>query len=163
MPVETYTPLLPEILNKIHTAKSRKERIELLKKYESKPLKYILKAAFDEKIQFNVPVTETIPFAVDEAPEGHSFSTLYLEYRKIPLFCIGGTGEGLSKTRREQLFIQMLESVHPSEASLLIGMLNKELNIDGLTSGLILKAYPGLFIESKKTSKTTPGAEDEKE
>ena len=149
MPEQTYTPSIPEILEKIHTAKSRKERIELLKQYECAPLKYILKAAFDNRIQFNVPITKKIPYTPDEAPEGHSFSTLYMEYRKIPLFCVGGTGERLSKTRREHLFIEMLESVHASEAELLINMINKELEIDGLTPALVLKAYPGLFVDLK--------------
>ena len=46
--------------------------------------------------------------------------------------------------RREQLFIQLLESVHPCEVKVLIGMKDRKLPYKGVTRKLVAEAFPNL-------------------
>lgn len=64
--------------------------------------------------------------------------------RELYLFLEGGN-PGIKPFRREQLFINMLESIHPDDAKLLLDAKNKKINIKGITSSIILEAFPGLF------------------
>jgi hypothetical protein len=160
MPEQTYTMMISEILDHVHKAKNRNEKIKLLKFHESKPLKYILKAVFDDKIKFNIPRSwpkiGDINYTPDDAPDGHNPSSLYVECRKFPMFCVDGGGENLTQSRREFLFKIILESVNAAEAELLVKMLQKDLQIDGLTPGLVLKAFPGLFAWEDPRKKKDP-------
>ena len=52
----------------------------------------------------------------------------------------------MSKMKKEQLFIGMLESIHPKDAQLVVNMVNKE-KIEGLTKNVINEAFPGLISE----------------
>ena len=57
-------------------------------------------------------------------------------------------GQDLTKTRREQLFIQLLEGLHPTEASLLLSGVKKKLTqYKGLTKRVVQKAFPDLISE----------------
>ena len=50
----------------------------------------------------------------------------------------------MQKYRREQIFIGILEGVHPEDAKLVISMINKQ-NIKGLTRPVVEEAFPGLL------------------
>ena len=57
-------------------------------------------------------------------------------------------GKDLTKTRREQLFIQVLEGLHPTEADLLMACVKKKLTqYKGLTKRVVQKAFPDLIGE----------------
>ena len=52
---ETYTPLFSEVLDMVHKAKTKTQKVELLRKYKTDSLKMFLKAAFDPKIEWVFP------------------------------------------------------------------------------------------------------------
>ena len=54
-------------------------------------------------------------------------------------------GRDLTTLRREQLFIQLLEGLHPSEAEILLSIIKKRLEYKGLTSKLVNQAFPNLI------------------
>jgi predicted Mrr-cat superfamily restriction endonuclease len=57
----------------------------------------------------------------------------------------------VAKFTREKIFVDILESVHPTEAQLVLDMVFKrKQTADGLTPKLILEAFPGLFPLTKK-------------
>ena len=79
---------------------------------------------------------------------------MQLEAKKIGRFATfngnpTAQGKDLSKTRREQLFIQLLEGLHVSEAEILLSMVKKKLNYKGLTAKLSNKAFPNLIPEDR--------------
>jgi hypothetical protein len=51
----------------------------------------------------------------------------------------------ISSLKKEQMFIQVLESVTPEEADLLIQMKNKKLNVPGLTYKLVQDTFPDML------------------
>ena len=50
----------------------------------------------------------------------------------------------MQKYKREQIFIGMLEGVHPEDAKIIIAMINKQ-NIKGLSRPVVEEAFPGLL------------------
>jgi hypothetical protein len=50
--------------------------------------------------------------------------------------------------KRETLFVQLLESIHASEAKLLVRAKDKDMkNIPGVTKKLCQEAFPGLIAK----------------
>ena len=127
-----------EIFTKINNAKDKPKKIEVLKKYDTPYIRQILKAAFDPKIKWVLP-EGTPPYIANEAPIGTEHTLLKNEARRLYLFIEGGDSS-ISRTRKETLFIQMLEGLHKTEAEVLINVKDKRLN----------KAYKGLTAEMVK-------------
>jgi hypothetical protein len=135
------TPALFEVLEQASKVKNKDERAAFLKQYDSKPLRDLLKAALDPNVKWNLP-EGTPPFKRGE--EINSHNVLSYEMRKIYIFIEGYCPPNINKIRREQLFIQMLESVHPKDADLLIAAKDKKLPYKGITADVVNNAFPGL-------------------
>ena len=134
-------PLLHEILIKVNNAKDKPKKIEVLKQNDSLPLRQVLKGAFDPKIEWDLPPGNP-PYEVNEAPAGTEHTTLYTEAKKLWHF-VKGADEQLSKTKKEMMFIQMLEGLHKDDAELMIAVKEKELNkrYKGLTEAVVKEAF----------------------
>ena len=110
---------LPVIFKEIAKAKNKDQKKELILKYDCVALREILRHAFDPNIKFLLP--PGAPPIQKYQGDTDEPNPTYLHYhiRKLYLFVEGGR-EGLSDMKREVLFTQILEGVHPSEAELLI-------------------------------------------
>ena len=130
-----------EIFTKINNAKDKPKKIEVLKRYDTPYIRQLLKAAFDPKIKWILP-EGTPPYIANEAPEGTEHTLLRNETRKLYLFIEGGDNT-ISKTRKETLFIQMLEGLHKTEAEVLINVKDKKINkvYKGLTEQLVKETF----------------------
>ena len=160
------TLLISEVLKLVNDATSRQARIDLLKMHNSKSLRSILKGTFDPKIEFALPKTRP-PFRADDAPEGITPSSLFRETRKFNYLTKNNTA--VKQTKKEEIFITMLDSVHEGEAEILLQMIEKKSKINGLTPRLVLEAIPGLFEmppekpKKPKTRKAKIVTEDQEE
>ena len=134
-------PLLHEILIKVNNAKDRSKKIDVLRENDSVPLRQILKGAFDPKIKWDLP-EGTPPYKVNDAPAGTEHTTLHTESRRLWHF-VEGADQKLSKSKKEIMFIQMLEGLHADDAKLLIAVKKKELNkmYKGLTDAVVKDAF----------------------
>ena len=95
-----------------------------LEKYKSnQALHILLNFAFHPNGKFLLPEGEP-PFKPDAAPIGMSPANLLMEIKRFYVF----VRKDIKSVRREQLFIQLLESVHPSEAKLLIAIKDQKLS-----------------------------------
>lgn len=138
---DTYTPLLSEVLKKVHNAKTKDKKVEILKDYDSEPLRMIIKSSFDPNIVWLIPEGE-VPFKVNEAEEGTEHTLLQKEAKKLYRFVKGGDDE-TPRFRKEQMFVQMLEGLHSSEAELLIAAKDKRLHqvYKGLSENVVKEAF----------------------
>jgi hypothetical protein len=143
--------LISEVLTEASKKKTKAEKISWLRSKTSLPLRDIIKGGFDENIKFNIPAGAP-PYKKDEAPIGHQPSTLYTQTRKFKYFVKGGIGDRIEPSRRESMFINILESIHPDDADLVIAMKDKKLKgrYKGITKVLVAEAFPTLFPESEK-------------
>jgi len=110
---------------------------------ESNPLKDLLRYAFHPDIKFALPSGEP-PYKTIGSPDEYNPTYLYPNIRKFYLYIEGGH-DGLTQLRREQLFVSMLESLHPKEAAVVIQVKDKKLNYRGLTYKLVKNTFPEIL------------------
>ena len=134
---------IPLIFEDVAAANSIKARKEVLLENESEPLKEILKYAFHPDIKFALPPGKP-PYKTIGSPDEYNPTYLYPNIRKFYLYIEGGH-DGLTQLRREQLFVQMLESLHPKEAEVVIQIKDKKLNYRGLTYKLVKTTFPEIL------------------
>ena len=72
---------------------------------------------------------------------------LYREARRLRIFFKGGGYDNLRKERRESLFIQLLEDMHPSDSKLLSENMISHTPIKGLTKKTVETAFPTIFTD----------------
>jgi len=132
-----------EIFDQFKKASNKKERVAVLQKYSKIPaFSDVLRATFDDKLQFNLP--EGSPPYTPNKPESTP-STLLKKHMMFSYFVKGFNGDSLPAFKRENLFIQLLESVHPEDAKIVLGMKDKDLKIKFLTKKLVQEALPDLI------------------
>lgn len=137
--------LLHEILDEFDQAKTRDEKVGVLRKYDSKNLREFFVALFNESVQFDVEVPNYRP-----APEPAGLNYLYLETEIPKLYRFvknhPSRAEGLTEKKKKELLLVMLESLHKDEASLLVKLIKKDLGVKFLTPSLVKEAYPNINI-----------------
>jgi len=143
--------LISEIFEQAAGIKTKPEKIAFLRRNTSLALRDIIKGGFDESVKFNIP-DGAPPYKKDDAPVGFQPSSLHAQTRKFKYFVKGGMGDRINPNRRETMFINILESVHPSEAELVIAMKDKKLKgrYKGITKALCAEAFPSLFPDLTK-------------
>lgn len=140
------TRFIWEILEDVGKVKTKKSKLNTLKKHEDlMPLRDFLQATFDPRIEFKLP-PGTPPYT-PQAEGAPAPSNLYKQHLNFKYFVKGlAVCERLTSMKREKLFIDMLESVPPQEATLLLSMVAKtKPDIDGLTEKLVKEAFPDLI------------------
>ncbi len=95
----------------------------------------------DSKVEWNLP--EGSPPYQASAAHNHP-TNLLRENSKFKYFVKGGPGDKMPKYKREQIFIGMLEGVHPEDAKLVVSMINKK-KLTGITRPVVEEAFPGLL------------------
>ena len=138
---ETYYPLFSEILDKVHKAKTKDKKVDILRQYKSDGLKMFLKSAYDPKIEWVFPDGE-VPYTPNDAPAGTEHTLLLQESRKLWHF-IKGADNVTKQLQKERMFFQMLEGLHESEAKLLISAKDKKLHqiYKGLSGNVVREAF----------------------
>ena len=134
-------PLVHEIFTQINNAKDKPKKIAVLKQHDSPAMRQLLKAAFDPKIEWDLP--EGIPpYIANEAPAGTEHTSLLSEARKLYHFVVGGNNT-INKLKKETMFIQMLEGLQQKDAEVLIAIKNKNLNniYKGLTAQMVKETF----------------------
>ena len=86
------------------------------------PLGMLFKHAFTAEGKFLLPEGEP-PFKKDTAPMGMSPARFITEIRKFYLFC----RKDLTPMKRETMFVQLCEGIHPDEAKILIAVKDQTL------------------------------------
>ena len=131
-----------EVLQKVSNAKTKAQKVKLLEGFNTPALRAILIANFDESVISMLPDGE-VPYKKNEAPEGTEHTLLAQEYRKLYLFFKGGAN--ISQTRRETLFIQLLEGLHQGEAEVLCLVKDKKIGKRWkITRQCVEQAFPSI-------------------
>ena len=132
-----------EILTHVSKQRSAAKKIDALKEYRNDALTAILIWNFDETIISMLPDGE-VPFNKNEVPVGTDHTSLRKEWKNMYHFVKGGN-DSLSKTRRETMFIQMLEGLHPDEADLVCLIKDKDLTTKyKISKQVVEQAFPDI-------------------
>jgi hypothetical protein len=164
-------PFAFEVLQLVSKQRTNAKKVEVLKKYDHASLKAIFIWNFDESIisalppgevpyasvgeqnSFSGTMSEKITDAVGKMNEVGSnslgsqdqgFSSIRKEYQKFYNFVKGGN-DSLSSLRRETMFINILQGLHPLEAEILCLVKDKKLGEKyKITKEIISEAYPDI-------------------
>jgi len=164
-------PFIFEVLNLVSKQRSNNKKVEILQKYEDLSLKTILIWNFDETVisllpEGDVPYASTgeqtsysgtlsnkIEDAVSKMEELNSNSlgsmdqgrsSIRKEYNMFYNFVKGGN-DSLSSLRRETMFINILQGLHPLEAEILCLVKDKKLQTKyKITKEIVSEAYPDI-------------------
>ena len=130
-----------EIFTKVNNAKDKPKKIAVLKQHDNPAMRQLLKAAFDPKIEWDLPEGSP-PYKVNEAPAGTEHTLLFTESKRLWHF-VKGADPKLSKTKKEMMFIQLLEGLHKDDAALMVAVKDKALNkkYKGLTDAVVKEAF----------------------
>ena len=141
MAIDTYTRSFAEILTQVSKIKTKKEKVQFLRQYQTDALRMICKASFDPKIEWVLPEGD-VPYRENDAPEGTEHTQLHQEARKLYHFIKGGNPQ-LTQNKRELMFVQMLEGLHKDEALLLVAAKDKKLHrqYKGLSDNVVKEAF----------------------
>jgi hypothetical protein len=132
-----------EILKKASDMTDENQQINWLRQNNSVALESILRGAFDPAIKWQLPAGAP-PYKPNDLVDQQN--KLYAECRKLYLFIEGGKPD-LKQVRRETLFIELLESVDPEDAKLLLAVKEKTLPYPKITKELVRKAFPLIITE----------------
>lgn len=141
------TKYLTEILDEIN-----KDQNACAKYRSNAALRFIFQYAFIPEQKFDLPEGDP-PFNADAGPLGMSPANLMMETKKLYIFT---KAKQLSKVRKEQLFIQLLENVHPSEAKLLLAVKDQKLDVIYKNITADLAADYGFIPRQIKDEESTP-------
>tara|TARA_B100001059_G_C17572638_1_gene445741 strand:+ start:16 stop:492 length:477 start_codon:yes stop_codon:yes gene_type:complete len=137
----TYTPLLSEVLDKVHKAKTKDKKVAILQEFDTEPLRMVIKSSFDPNIEWEMP-SGAVPYQANEAPIGTEHNVMRRECKKLYRFIKGGD-PALPRAKKETLFIQMLEGLHKSEAEMVVNAKDKKLHqvYKGLSAAVVKEAF----------------------
>jgi len=135
--------MISEILQKAHNAKTKTEKVKILQQNNSQTLRSLFIWNFDDSVQSVLPDGE-VPYTKNPAPQGTEHTRLETEGRKLYYFVKGGA-DNIPMIRRESMFIQMLEGLHPDEAEILCLVKDKQLHKKyRITKNVVSEAFPSI-------------------
>jgi len=153
---------MAEILSTASKLKTKEEKVDFLRRNNSKELRNILLLMYDKSLELDLPEVAP-PYTESVINESHGL--LYREARKLAYFVKGRKeGENLPRIRKETLFIQMLEAVDKDDAKLLVRMLEKT-PYKELPSSLLVEAFGFTIVDpvdavAKKRGRPKKATED---
>ena len=136
-----------EVFNEFKMAPSRDTRISVLQSNDSWALRNVLMGAMHPDIKFVIKKAPN--YKKEDVPAGMSYNHITDALSKVYLFMENNprTPPALTDKRKNELLIQLLESLEPKEAEVYVAMMLKDLKIPYLTSKLVNEAFKGLLPE----------------
>jgi len=160
-------PFIFEILELAHAQKTNAKKVEVLRNYEDASLKTVFVWNFDSSVVSLLP-PGPVPYGETNAQttfagtlsdniskeaaggesatgqdlDGRNKTSIRHEFKNFYHFVQGGNNE-LSTTRREMIFINMLQGLHPKEAEILVLIKDKDLQSRyNISLENVKQAYP---------------------
>ena len=165
-------PFVHEVLELASSQRANARKVEALQKYGEDSVKVILKWNFDDNIVSALPEGE-VPYGEEEDQlvysgslseniareaaggdsataqdlDGRGRTTLRNTWKNLYHYVQGGN-DGLTKTRRQMMFINLLKGLHPKEAEILVlvkdGKLEEKYKISKQN---VKDAYPAMTVD----------------
>ena len=134
--------LLSEVLRKVSNAKTKSEKVKLLRDHNSTALRQILIINFDDSLVSVLPEGD-VPYTPNDAPVGTEHTRLESEYKGLYRFFKGGADK-LPSLKRESMFVQLLEGLSAEEAELLCLVKDGRLGekYKRITKTVVSEAFP---------------------
>ena len=162
-------PFIFEILELVDAQKTNAKKVEVLRNYEHDSIKTVFVWNYDSSVVSLLPPGE-VPYGETNAQttfagtlseniakeaaggesatgqdlDGRNKTTLRREYRNFYHYVQGGNNS-LSTVRREMMFIDLLQGLHPKEAEILVLVKDKDLETKyNISLDNVKQSYPDI-------------------
>jgi len=141
--------IIADVLDLVAAAKTRAEKVEILQKYNCLGLRDLLKGSFDDSIQWELPEGDPPYDELDVEKKEHELRYLNKTSKRLAYFVKGSPTLIKNTPKRERMFIDLLEMIHPRDAKLILLMKDKNMEgqYKGLTKKLVQTAFPRLIAK----------------
>ena len=135
-----------EIFDEFELAGNKKERLKVIGDNLSATLVKVLELTFHPHYKWKVKeLPENYKIPTDMMP-GITYENLNTQLRRLYMFQEGhATAESLTDRRRNELLLQILESIEPREAEVILGIFQKDQHVKGLTYNFVKEAFPKML------------------
>jgi hypothetical protein len=133
---------ISELLTEVSKLKSRKDKIDMLRREHSIVLENLIDLCFNPNLKFLLPEGEP-PYRPATKAQGFEM-TLYANMRKFGVFLESGPYPTMKPNKREVQFVEFLETLDPDDAKLVISIKDKKMPYKGITRKLFEEAWPAL-------------------
>lgn len=139
-----------EILEEVPKCRTKNEKVMHLRRHDCPALRTVLNYGLNPDCRL---YTDKVPpFKLDEAPTGLSYQTLYNVHRQMHIFLAPDLESRVTKKgptaphRKQQVLLQILESIDKNDAKVLLSIINKTFGKDyGISKQVVDEAFPGLI------------------
>lgn len=152
------THSIAKILREADAKPTIAEKVAYLQRYGSNQLQEIVRHTFEPTIKYAVTITPVPRDKNDhdrktdpklyrpQEDDGSNEGLFYYEIRKRLIYLIeGGPGDVMSQERRDLLFHNIIESINPEDAELLLTIKDKQWPYATLTPTVLNEAFPNLI------------------
>lgn len=153
--------LISEVLQRVSNAKTKEEKVSVLKEYDTPALRKILKCNFAKCISFVFPPGKT-PYTQADVPAGINHQMMVVEHRHLDKFikmsingqvlygCSSGPRPSIQQLKKEALWIQLLEALHADEADVMDLVKDKKLTDRyKITRQNVIDAFPEIGLQNE--------------
>lgn len=134
---------IAEIITEVSNQKKKEDKIRILKQNDCKALRNVLVLTYDKSKEFYVPNVRP-PYRASEFHDAHGVLRQESSQRQLRYIVKGFSSPDIHQIKREQIFIQLLETVDKGDAEVLCQMIEKK-PFKGITAALINEAYGDLI------------------
>ena len=140
---------ISEVCDRLKAAKTKTERIQILKNNDNPALRGLLRMNYDASLVLALPEGEP-PYQKSTKPAGFGNTTLKASVRGWYVF-VKELSPNVRQSKRESLFINLIESLDSKEAQILLDAKDRKLDL-GLTKKVIDEVFPGLIKSEGKSN-----------
>jgi hypothetical protein len=136
-----------EIFDEFEEAKNKKQKMQVLENNLSTLLVNVLQMTYHPNIRWKIKeMPDNYKIQEDSKLPGLSRCQLSTEIRKLYMFQEGNaTAEALTPRKQNELLIQLLESLEPREAEVVMGIFRKDQGVEGLNYKFVKEAFPEML------------------
>jgi hypothetical protein len=135
-----------EVFDEFEIADTKQERLQVIERNLSPLLVEVLRLTFHPAFQWKVKDYPYNYITDWQKSGGLAECQLNTELRKLYMFqCGNHTAESLNPRKQNELLIQLLESLEPREAEVVVGIFRKDQGVEGLTYEFVKETFPQLL------------------
>lgn len=148
MPTDVSRMTFPELLNHIEELPASKKVDAIRQLTKIVPgFRDVFELVFRTDLEIDLPVGDP-PYKPLDMPNNWGYNRLPKEIKKFKYF-VKNIPNNLTSAKKERMFIDMLESVSPEEAKIVLMIKDKKLKHKGITRKVVEEAIPTLFEGEK--------------
>jgi len=148
------TSLVHEVIDAANAKKTIKERIAFLsdpKIAKRDVIRRLVFMSYNREVEILLPAVDP-PFKPSEMPKGMS-TPIDSESRRLSIFVKGLGYDDMNQSKRESIFIQILEAIDPDDSKIFLAATQKKFRIKGLTIPQLNKIFDlNMPVSEKKAT-----------